>query len=103
MEYGNYKTDDQVAACRGARGAAPGAGVAAGLLVEVLAQGLHPAPAVRRLDPEDLPQDRLPGRRSAPRRLLRAARRPGAVQGARPLHPLLRRQEAAKKKEILLL
>src|SRR3954451_1996749 len=101
--YEDHQTDDQVAACRGQRGAAPGAGVAAGLLVEVLPQRLHPAPAVRRARPEDVPQDRLPRRRAAPGRLLRTPGGSGPGRAAPLLDALLRRQEAAKKGEFLRL
>src|SRR4029079_15810341 len=103
MEYEDHKTDDQVATGRGPGGAAPGTGEPAGLLLEVLPPGLHPAPAVRHLGPQDVPQGRLPRRGGAPGRLRRAALRPGAAQAARPLHPLLRRQKAAKKGEFVLL
>src|SRR5438067_1143733 len=82
--YEDHQTDDQVAACRRPGGAAPGPGGPARLFVEVLAQGLYPAPVVRRPGPKDLPQGRLPGRRPAPGRLRRAAPGPGAVQGPRP-------------------
>src|SRR5262249_33230492 len=103
MEYGNHKTDDQVAAGRGAGSVAFGPGGDAGVLVEVLPQGLHPAPAVRRAGAQDVPQGRLPRRRRAPGRLLRASLRFGPVQAARPLHALLRRQKAAKKGDFVVL
>src|SRR5262245_52865599 len=103
MWYEDHKTDDQVATGRGQGGLAPGAGVAARLLLEVLPQGLYPAPAVRHLGPEDLLQDRLPRRHPAVARLRRAS--PGAGPSLRPalLDPLLRRRAAAKKGEFVLL
>src|SRR5262245_23649533 len=103
MGYEDHKTDDQVATRRGPGGAAPGAGGPADLLVEVLAPGLHPAPAVRPAGPEDLLQDRLPRPRPADRGLRRAARGPRATPGAALLDPLLRRQAAAKKGEVVRL
>ena len=86
-----------------AQEALPGAGGSARLFVEVLPQGLHPAPTVRRPGPEDLLQDRLPGRRPVAGRLRRVARgsRPG--RGARLLDPLLCRQAAAKKGAFVVL
>ena len=66
-------------------------------------QGLHPAPALRRPGPEDLPQGRLPGRRPGARGLRRAAPGPGPGRGPALLDPLLRRQAAAKKGEFVVL
>src|SRR6516165_10786262 len=84
MGYATYNTsDDQVLA----PGRPPGV---AGLLLPDQPPRLHPGPAVRRPGPEDLPQDRLPRRRRLPPRLRRAARRPGAVQGAPLLDLVLR-------------
>src|SRR5262249_25454946 len=96
--YEYYTSDDQIATGRGARGAAPGAGVPAPLLVQVLPPGLHPAPAVRPAGAQDLLQDRLPRPHPAARRLRRAA--PGSRAGGGPplLHPLLRRRAAPQKK-----
>src|SRR6516162_5708920 len=96
-------TDDQIAAGGGPRGPAPGAGGAARLLIQVLAPGLHPAPAVRPAGPEDLLQDRLPRRRRLPRRLPRAPRGPGPGRRPALLHPLLRRQKAPKKGAVIAL
>src|SRR5262245_15302487 len=103
MVYEHHKSYDEVAAGRGAGGAAGGPGGAAGVLVEVLAEGLHPAPAVRHPRPEDVPQDRLQGRHPAPGGLRRAAPRPRAGGGAPLLHPLLRRRAAKKGENVLLL
>src|SRR5947207_2713250 len=97
MCYDYHTTYDQIAAGRGPRGPAPGSGVPPGLLLEVLAEGLHPAPAVRPAGREDLLQDRLPRRYRPARRLPRAAPGPRPGQGAALLHPLLRRRAAAKK------
>src|SRR6516225_5169018 len=103
MGYEDYLPDDQIASGRRPRGAAAGPGDPAGLLCRAQPQGLHPTPAVRDPGPENLLQDRLPERRAVPRRLRRVARRPGAVQGAPLLHPVLRGQTAAKKGEVVLL
>src|SRR4051794_27814307 len=98
-----HTTDDQIATGGGPGGAPPRGRGPARLLVQVLPQGLHPAPAVRPAGPEGLPQDRLPRRRPAAPGLRRAAR--GTPPGRRPalLHPLLRGQAAAKKGEVVLL
>src|SRR3954466_951201 len=103
MCHDYYTTDDQIAAGGGPGGPAPRGRGPARLLVQVLPQGLHPAPAVRPAGPEDLLQDRLPRRRRAAGRLLRAARRPPPGQGPALLHPLLRREAALKKGEFVLL
>src|SRR6476646_2279832 len=96
--YEHYTSDDQIATGGGAGGLAPGAGVPAALLVQVLAQGLHPAPAVRPAGAEDLLQDRLPRRHPDARRLRRAAPRPRPGGGPALLHPLLRRRPDPQKK-----
>src|SRR5262249_20704209 len=103
MCHDYYTTDDQIAAGRGPRGAAPRPRGTARLLVEVLPQGLHTAPALRPAGPEDLLQDRLPRCRRLAPRLPRAARRPRLGQGPALLHPLLRRTAAAKKGEVVCL
>ena len=103
MVYEHHQTDDQVAAGRGPRGAAPGPGGPARLLVQVLPKGLHPAPALRPVGAEDLPQDRLPRRRPDARGLRRAARGPRPGRAAPLLDPLLRRQAATKKGEFVVL
>src|SRR6516162_3480659 len=103
MCHDYYTTDDQIAAGRDPRGPAPRPGGPARLLLEVLPQGLYPAPALRLPGPEDLLQDRLPRRRRPARRLPRAARRPRPGRGPALLHPLLRRRPAAKKGEVVCL
>src|SRR5947209_5227212 len=102
MCHDYYTTDDQIAPGGGPRGAAPRPRGPAGLLVQVLPQGLHPAPTLRPAGPEDLLQDRLPRRHPAAAGLRRVAR--GAQPGRRPalLHPLLRRPAAIKKGEVVL-
>src|SRR5215831_13659064 len=95
--------DDQVASGRCPGGAAVGPRGFAGLFRRAQPQGLHPTPALRHPGPQDVLQDRLPRRRPAPGRLRRAARRPGAGQGASLLHLVLRGQAAAKKGEVVLL
>src|SRR5438270_6447189 len=97
MCHDYYTTDDQIAASRGPGGPAPRSRGPARLLLEVLPQGLHPAPAVRPAGPEDLLQGRLPRRRPDARGLRRPARRPRP--GPRPalLYPLQGRPAAAKK------
>src|SRR5215470_535826 len=103
MCHDYYTTDDQIAAGCGPGGAAPRSRGPARLLVQVLAQGLHPAPAVCPAGPEDLLQDRLPRPRPVAPGLRRAAR--GTPFGRRPalLHPVLRGQAAVKKGEVVLL
>src|SRR3954452_10114421 len=96
--YEHYTSDDQIATGRGPRGAALGARVPARLLVQVLPQGLHPAPAVRPAGAQDLLQDRLPRRHRPVRRLRRTARGPRAGGDPSLLHPLLRRRPAPQKK-----
>src|SRR6478609_9979564 len=96
--YEHYTCDDQIATGRGVGGLAPRPGVPAALLVQVLPQGLHPAPAVRPAGAQNLLQDRLPRRHPDARRLRRAA--PGPRPGGNPplLDPLLRRRPAPQKK-----
>src|SRR6476620_4320890 len=103
MVYGDHKTDDQVAAGRGQGGLAAGAGVAARVLLEVLPQGLHPAPAVRPAGAQDVLQDRLPRPRRAAAGLPPAPRGPRHPRRPALLDPLLRRRPAAKKGEVVLL
>src|SRR5437764_3956453 len=95
--------DDQVPAGGRSDGVAARAGGVAGVLLSDQSQGLHPAPAIRHPGPQDVPQDRLPGRRRIPRRRRRGPRRPRAGEGARPLHPVLRRAAAAKKGDFVVL
>src|SRR5215470_5976920 len=101
--YHDYTNYDQIATggCPGSLRACPRGD--ARLLLQVLAPGLHPAPALRPAGPQDLLQDRLPRRCPTAARLRRAARRPGPGQGPALLHPLLRRRAAAKKGEVVLL
>src|SRR5882672_4700623 len=96
-------TDDQVPAGRRPGGAAARPGCPAGVLRGAEPEGLHPAPAVRRPRPQDVPQDRLPGRRTVPRRLRRDPQRPRAGQGAPLLDAVLRGLPAAKKGEVVCL
>src|SRR5947199_920396 len=103
MLHEDPKPDDQVAAGRGHGGVAAGEGRPAGVLVGPQPQGLHEPPAVRRPGPQDVPQDRLPGRRPVPRRLRRDPPGPRAGQGAPLLHPVLRGRPAAKKGEAVVL
>src|SRR5262249_26063628 len=83
-------------------GPAPGARGPAGLLQQVLPQGLHAAPAVRHPGAEDVLQDRLPRRHPAAGGLRRTPRGAGPGRGAALLDPLLRRQAAVKKGESAL-
>src|SRR5262249_53788994 len=83
-----YQTHhDQIAVGRGPRSPDHGAGGPAASLVQVLPQGLHPAPAVRPADLARVPQDRLPGAGAIPAGLARPAPDAGPIQGSRPLHP----------------
>src|SRR5438270_13797826 len=103
MCHDYYTTDDQIAAGRGPGGDAPRPRGPARLLLQVLPQGLHPAPAVRLAGPEDLLQDRLPRPRSAAPGLCRTARGTPPQRGPALLHPLLRGPAAATKGEVVLL
>src|SRR5215831_13978639 len=94
---------DEIAAGRRPRSSAAGPGGPAALFLEVLAAGLHPAPALRPPGAEDLLQDRLPRPHGPAQGLRRAARRPRAGHGPALLHPLLRRRAALKKGEVVLL
>src|SRR5262249_22366205 len=96
--YEHYTSDDQIAAGGGAGSLAPGAGVPAPLLVQVLPPGLHPAPAVRPAGAQNLLPDRLPRRHANARRLRRAAPRPRPGRDPALLHPVLRRRPAPQKK-----
>src|SRR5581483_3054268 len=103
MCHEDYTTDDQVAAGRGPGGPAPGARSPARVLVEVLPEGLHPAPVVCPAGREDLLQDRLPRPRPAPGGLRRTPRGAGAGQGPPLLHAVQGRTTAFKKGEFVLL
>src|SRR6266567_901530 len=97
MLHEDPNTDDQIAARGRPRGAAAGPGIFAPVLGGAQPQGLHTAPAVRRPGAQDVPEDRLPGRRRRPQGLRRATRRPGPLEGAALLDRLLRRSPAAKR------
>src|SRR5205807_8757288 len=99
MRYEPHTTDDQVAAGAGPRRPGGRPGRPAGLLLPVLPQGLHPAPAVRPPGRPPVPPDRLPRAGAVPQGLVRAApgRRPGRP-GPRPLHPAEGGRPAARKK-----
>src|SRR5437588_6274102 len=103
MCHDYYTHDDQIATGRGPRGAAPRPGSPARLFLEVLPQGLHPAPTLRPPGPEDFLQDRLPRPGPDARRLRRTPRRPQPGQGPALLHPLQGRTAAAKKGEVVCL
>src|SRR5882724_10894204 len=103
MGYEDPNSDDEVPASRRSGGAAPGPGCVARVLVGQEPEGLHPAPTVRGPGPEDVLQDRLPGHRPAPCRLLGPPRRPVTDQGPALLHTLLRGLSAAKKGEVVVL
>src|SRR5262249_43147758 len=63
----------------------------------------HRPPAIRRPGPQDVPEDRLPGRRRVPGRLPRDPVRPRAVEGPALLDPVLRRGAAPQKGEFVVL
>src|SRR5262245_34080411 len=96
MLHEDPDTDDQVAARGGPGGAAPGTRVPAPVLGGAQPQGLHPAPTVRHPGAENVPEDRLPGRRRRPQGLRRTPRRLGAQEGTALLDAQLRRRPAAK-------
>src|SRR5262245_54312288 len=98
MWYDDPTTDDQIATPVGPGGPARRASRAAALLLRHQPEGLHPAPARRRPDPEDVPAHRLPRRLRLPEGLPRTPGRPGAEEGAALLHPLLRRATAPQKR-----
>src|SRR5262249_49867143 len=68
--------------------------------LQVLAQGLHPAPALRPAGAPRVPQDRLPRPGTTPARLVRLAPGAGPGQGPRPLHPPEGGPAAARKKGV---
>src|SRR5882724_7900856 len=103
MWYEDLNPDDQVPAGGRPGGPAPGPGRPAGVHLGPQPEGLHRPPAVRRPGPQDVPEDRLPGRRRVPRRLPRDPVRPRAVEGPAPLDPVLRRGAAPKKGEFVVL
>src|SRR3954463_4144987 len=96
MLHEDPDTDDQVAARGGPRGAAPGPRVPAAVLGSHRPQGLHQPPTVRHPGAEDLPQNRLPGRRRVPQGLHRTPRRPGVGPRAPLLDAQVRPRPAAK-------
>src|SRR3954451_4299489 len=97
------RTHDQVPPGRCPGGAAAGPGRPAGVLRRAEPEGLHPAPTVPRPGPQDVPQDRLSGRRPVPHRLRRDPHRPRAGQGPALLDAVLRGRPAAKKGEVVCL
>src|SRR3954471_20882446 len=102
MWYEDPSPDDQVPTGRSPRSLTSGPRCPARVLRGPQPQGLHPAPAVRRPRPQDVPQDRLPRRGPVPRRLRRIAGRPRAGEGAPLLDALLRGRPAAKKGEVVV-
>src|SRR6516225_358083 len=94
----HHPTDDQVATAARPGGIAPGPRSPARLLVPDQPPRLHPGAALRHPGAQDVPQDRLPRRRRGPGGLPRAARRPGAGQGAPLLDPVLRGAAAPPKR-----
>src|SRR5262245_11990356 len=96
-------THDQIAAGGGPGSPAPGARSHSRLFLQVLAEGFHPAPALRPAGPQNLPENRLP--RAGPNAggLPRAARRPRLGQTASLFHPLQSRTAALKKGEATFL
>src|SRR5262249_38069727 len=103
MRYEDPNPDDQVPAGGGPGGAYARPGRAPDLLLDDQPEGLYRPPAVRHPGPQDVPEDRLPGRRPVPGRLHRASGRPRAGEGAPLLDPVLRRRSAAQKGEAVCL
>src|SRR6516225_11487920 len=100
----DYNTNhDEIAAGGPARGFAPGTRRHARVLLQVLPEGLHPAPALRFAGPEDLPQDRLPRPHPDACGLPRTPRRPRPGQDSALLDSLQGRATAAKKGEPVFL
>src|SRR5687768_3653639 len=95
--------DDQVPACGCPRGAGAGQGIPAGVHVGPQPQGLHEPPTLRHPGPQGVPEDRLPRGRRLPRRLRRGPVRPGALEGAELLDPVLRGAAAPQKGEFVAL
>src|SRR5215211_7812202 len=103
MGYEDPNPDDQVPASRDSGGPARGPAGTAGVHVVPQPEGLHRPPTVRGPGPEDVLQDRLPGRRPTPDRRLGPPRRPRADQSPPLLDPVLRGRPAAKKGEVVTL
>src|SRR5262245_17872404 len=101
MLHEDPNADDQIAARGRTRGAALGSRILAAVLGGAQPQGLHTAPTVRHPRAQDVPQDRLPGRRRVPQRLRRTARRPRTYEGATLLDTQLCPRAAAKRGSFL--
>ena|SRR2546423_11808469 len=99
----NDSTDDEITSCSGAGGLAHGPPSHFGLFRQVLAPGLHAASALCHPCLEELPQDRLPGSGSVPRRFSRAPRGSGPGKAASLLDALQSRTAAFKKGESFFL
>src|SRR5579871_3748697 len=84
--YEDHSPHDQIRRGLGPDGPVRGAGVDPRLLLQVLPQGLYPAPALRLDGPPRVPQGRLPRAGAVPQGLGRTSpgARPG--EGPRPLH-----------------
>src|SRR5262245_57666391 len=103
MLHEDPNPDDQVPACGGPGGPAPCPAIVAGVHGSPQPQGLHDPPTVRHPGPQDVPEDRLPGRHPVPDRLRRDPGGPGAVQGPPLLDPRRSRGPAAQKGEAVVL
>ena len=98
MWHAYHPTDDEVRAGGGAPGPGGRGCRGAGVLVEVLQEDLHPAPAPRHPGRPAVPPGRLPGHRAAPPGLGRPARRDRPARRTGPLHHPEGRREAPGKK-----
>src|SRR4051812_30668129 len=96
--YEDRTSHDQIAAEAGPHGPLRGAGVDPRLLLEVLPQGLHPAPALRPDGPPRVPQGRLPRPGADPQGMGRVARAARPEEGPRPLHDPEGGRSAARKR-----
>src|SRR5262249_2929106 len=98
--HGNLTSHDQIPGGPGPHSPVGGAGVDPRLLLQVLPQGLHPAPALRPAGPPRVPQDRLPRPGADAPRVGRTPRGARAGEGPRPLHGPEGGRAAARKRGV---
>src|SRR5687767_790598 len=99
MWYEHHTNNDAVAVGLYPTGIGGRTRRAAAVLLEVLQEGLHPAPARRHPGAEDLPQNGLSRRRGAAPRLGRTPHRAGTQEGA-ALHHAPEGQREPQKKDL---
>src|SRR4051794_31372553 len=98
--HGYRTSHDQIAVGVGPHRAGRRPRGPARLLLEVLPQGLHSAPALRPDGPPRVPPDRLSWPGGDAPRLGRPTRRPGPDQGPRPFHHAEGGRAAAGKRGV---